>query len=311
MAYRPTAGTTWPRKLVSGNGCAVFQIQDDGNLVLYHDDAPVWATNTGTITPNPLPTERTRGDFLFPYFGPAYMSYPSMGERTAQFDAQRAAGATDILIMAQWVFRARYAANGWAGPAEFDFRANAPALEDLVATIQAIRDRDMRVSVMAWDRGSGGGIGDLVDDIVDAVRQLHEATAGLVETIAPAFEIDEGGFSEGDQVDLFRRLHTAAPGVRLAAHYNRVPEDADHWRRMRDVGCTDLWVQHGRSDTLLRLAIDTQRWIEMLPREVAYTCFEHSAPAKNSQHSPAERDACRDIMRAQGRPLHSFNSTSP
>ena len=49
MAYRPTAGTTWPRKLVSGNGRAVFQIQDDANLVLYHDDAPVWATNTPTI----------------------------------------------------------------------------------------------------------------------------------------------------------------------------------------------------------------------------------------------------------------------
>lgn len=234
-------------------------------------------------------------------------------ERMDRFDKTLEELRTKINMVAEP--RARYAANGWAGPAGFDFRANAPALEDLVATIQAIRDRDMRVSVMAWDRRSGGGIGDLVDDIVDAVRQLHEATAGLVETIAPAFEIDEGGFSEGDQVDLFRRLHTAAPGVRLAAHYNRVPEDADHWRRMRDVGCTDLWVQHGRSDTLLRLAIDTQRWIEMLPREVAYTCFEHSAPAKNSQHSPAERDArwhaCRDIMRAQGRPLHSFNSTSP
>ena len=133
-------------------------------------------------------------------------------ERMDRFDKTLEELRTKINMVAEP--RARYAANGWAGPAGFDFRANAPALEDLVATIQAIRDRDMRVSVMAWDRGSGGGIGDLVDDIVDAVRQLHEATAGLVETIAPAFEIDEGGFSEGDQVDLFRRLHTAAAASR-------------------------------------------------------------------------------------------------
>ncbi len=262
-------------------------------------------------TPRPdVPTGRTRGDFLYPYFGPAYMSYQTLAKRETRFDVQRATGATDILIM-PWIHRPRFEEHGWAGSQGFDFRSDMP---EFVRTLEAIRDRGMRASVIAWDRGSGAGIGGIVGSIVDAVRQLHEAAAGLVDTISPAFEIDEGGFGDFAQVDLFERLHTVAPGVRLAAHYNRVPEDAGHWRRMRDAGCTDLWVQHGRDDSLTTLATDTRRWIRMLPSEVAYTCAEHTAPAGNSAQTEAERDArwaaCAAVMRDLDRPLHSFNSTS-
>lgn len=43
-------------RLVSGNGQHALIVQDDGNLVLYHDGTPVWATMT-VVEPPPEPPE--------------------------------------------------------------------------------------------------------------------------------------------------------------------------------------------------------------------------------------------------------------
>ena len=253
-------------------------------------------------SPSPQPAGRTRGDFLYPYFGPAYMSYP-LAERLTQFDAMAATGATDILIMAQWDAGHVHHASGWAGPHGFNFQSSPAALADLVATIGEARARGLRVWLTLWDQAWD------TDAIVAAFSELFAATTGTVEGYSPAFEIDEK-IDEGEQVTLFQRLSAIAPGAQLAAHFNIVPEDAGHWVRMRDDGVTHLWAQYGRSDSLATLGDKTRRWIAMLPPDVAFVAHEWSAPAKNSQHSPAVRDARWSAiaveMRAAGRPLHSL-----
>ena len=131
--------------------------------------------------------------------------------------------------------------------------------------------------------------------------------------ISPAFEIDEGSFGPADQVRLFQRLRAVAPNVRLAAHYTSTPtEDGEHWRNMRDAGMTDFWAQYDRADSLDSLADLTRRWVTMLPAEVSFTSFEHSAPAGFSAHTEAERQArwqaCGNVLITEGRPAHSFNA---
>lgn len=50
-------------RLLSGNGRAALIVQDDGNLVLYHDGAPVWATMT-VFDPTPPPDPPSPGEDL-------------------------------------------------------------------------------------------------------------------------------------------------------------------------------------------------------------------------------------------------------
>lgn len=261
--------------------------------------------------PLPSPTGRTRGDFLFPYFGPSYMSYPTMAARVGQFEAQKATGATDILIM-PWIFRPRFFTNGWAGPRGFDFSDGPLAMGEFKATLRAIKDRGMRATVVAHDRGVSNDYDEAL--LVRLVKQLSEEAGDLIHAIMPVFELDEIA-SLGEQIQLFRELADVTQHeVRLIAHHASVQIGKEFWRAMKDSGCTDFFAQYARDASLHRLTENTKRWIDMLPSDIAFCCTEHSAPAGHSTHSPAERDerwrACADAMRQLWRPLHSFNSTT-
>lgn len=323
----PPPETSMPNKLISPDGRTNAQIQNDGNFVIHKDDVPIWSSKTSHLppsqpeppppdprpipTPTPAPTGRIRGDFLYPYFGPAYMSYVRAKERFRQFDVQRAIGATDILVMAQWVVRDPFWSKGWAGPAGFDFSIGSADMELFQQTLLAIELRGMRATVVAHDRGASSSYDEIM--LVDLVRKLYDEAGDQIDAIMPVFELDEIA-NEEEQISLFAKLSEITQGtVGLVAHHASVQTDKQFWRRMQAAGCTDFFAQYARPASLHRLSENTKRWIGMLPPDIAYCCFEHSAEEHYSNYNPVQRDerweVCAIAMKAAGRPLHSFNST--
>lgn len=97
------------RSITSEDGRAVLQVQNDGNLVLYHPNGPVWSSHTDSLTPIPEPDlipitlGNWHGNFMYDegwYFGPSLLAWPKT-MRQEYYRWTRLNGYTHLWVNAQ------------------------------------------------------------------------------------------------------------------------------------------------------------------------------------------------------------------
>ena len=143
-------------RLVSPNGRTVLNVQDDGNVVVYYDTRPIWATNSAQPTP-PTPPPSPVTD-TWPRKGLSYytsLTDPRVAPRDF-FDRLRDAGAdyTRVWLFDAWAIPGGTGCyDGWlpwerTSDGRYDlWTASRPYHDRLRAYVEAAADRGVLVQL--------------------------------------------------------------------------------------------------------------------------------------------------------------------
>ena len=205
----------------------VFQ-EGDGNVVLYHDDVPVWATNTVLPTrPSQPMIEVTlgnwRGNFMYDktwYFGPSLLAWPA-DMRQAYYQWTRDRGYTHLWANAQQAnWDARYTRGG------FDAFDGDGSLAHLVTVLREIREAQLIPCLGIHDQPQAASLP--WEQLIDQTQRCIDATCEHVAIyMIMGWELNENSrWSTGIKrnpaiIEMFQRLKNR--GRDLGVHYAPPP----------------------------------------------------------------------------------------
>jgi len=169
----------------SGRAKWVFQ-EGDGNVVLYHDDVPVWSSNT-ILTPIPqqpmvpITLGGWHGNFMFNkdwYFAPSLLAWTA-NRRQAYYQWNQAHGYTHLWVNAQqdnW--DQRYTHGG------FDAFQGIVSLDHLVVVLKEIREAQLVPCVGLHDQRQTIEIMEQHDGLSRLIREDQQVIDATHEHVS-------------------------------------------------------------------------------------------------------------------------------